>query len=344
MSTDQVALDRSDTDEPVLDLQGLSISIGKRYGDAVEAVQDVSFAIRSGQAMALIGESGSGKTLTAMSLLRLLPANVKPTAGIAQFGSVDLLSCPESELRRIRGNEIGVIFQEPMNSLNPTETVGRQISEVVVRHQHLGAKAAMNRAVELLDQVGIPNARSRVSDYPHRFSGGMRQRVLIARAIANDPRLLIADEPTTALDVTVQAQILGLLRRLQDELSMALLLVTHDLGVVAEACDDVRVMYAGQIVESACTKQTIEAPQHPYTSLLLRSMPAGSERRTRLAAIGGVVPALGSMPVGCRFVDRCPFAVHSCTEDDLEMLPTARGSLTRCRRVQDEALRLEGVS
>ncbi|MGC4070316.1 MAG: ABC transporter ATP-binding protein [Polyangiaceae bacterium] len=284
------------------------------HGKRVVAVDQVSFTIEAGETLALVGESGCGKSVTALSLLRLLPTPPAAIeAGEVLFEDVDLLKLPESRLRAIRGDRIAMIFQEPMTSLNPVFTIGFQLVEAIRLHRKMSRNQAKARAVELLDLVQIPAPSSRYSDYPHQLSGGMRQRVMIAMALACDPRVLIADEPTTALDVTVQAQILELLANLQERRKMGVLFITHDLGIVAEFAQRVAVMYAGQIVERASVADLYRRPMHPYSAGLLGSVPArvlarsaGSAPPTRLPTIEGVVPSLAQLPSGCRFADRCP--------------------------------------
>ena len=288
------------------------------------AVDDVSFDILPGETVGVVGESGCGKSVTALSVMRLVPDPPgRIVGGRVEFLGEDLLKLPEPRMRDIRGNKIGMIFQEPMTSLNPVFTVGDQIGEAIRLHQGVDRKVARDRAIEMLHLVGIPAPESRVDNFPHQMSGGMRQRVMIAMALACDPQLLIADEPTTALDVTIQAQILDLLRRLQRERQMSVLLITHDLGVVAETCDRVVVMYAGKVIERANVKDLFAKPHHPYTAGLLRSVPsfstagtgeARSLERPRLQTIPGMVPALTHLPGGCRFRDRCDRAPPACAE------------------------------
>jgi oligopeptide/dipeptide ABC transporter ATP-binding protein len=284
---------------------------------AVQAVDGVSFSVQEGRTLGIVGESGCGKSVTALSIMGLIP---KPPARIVEgsvtFDGRDLTKLPERELEDIRGMEIAMIFQDPMTSLNPTFKIGTQITETLHRHFDLSKAAARQRAVELLEEVGIPNAAGRLDDYPHQFSGGMRQRVMIAIALSCNPRLLIADEPTTALDVTIQAQILDLLERLREEHRMALIIITHDMGVIAEAADDVAVMYAGQIVEQAPVLDLFDQPEHPYTEALLGALPqleGSGIRDGRLTAIPGRPPDLVDLPEGCRFAPRCPYAgLDSC--------------------------------
>jgi oligopeptide/dipeptide ABC transporter ATP-binding protein len=283
-----------------------------RPGGAVVAVDDVSFEIRRGETLGLVGESGSGKSVTALSLLRLVQPPGRIAAGRVAFKDRDLLTLSEPEMRQVRGAEISLIFQEPMTALNPVFTVGDQIAETLAVHNRATRRGALEQAVELLDRVRIPDARTRVRDYPHQLSGGMRQRVLIAMALACRPSLVIADEPTTALDVTIQAQILDLLREMKASFNLSVLLITHDLGVVAEMADRVAVMYAGRIVEAGPVRALFREPQHPYTRGLLASMPGGAPGQ-RLRAIEGTVPTLGALPAGCAFNPRCPERFDACT-------------------------------
>jgi peptide/nickel transport system ATP-binding protein/oligopeptide transport system ATP-binding protein len=279
----------------------------------VRAVDGVSFALHAGETLAVVGESGSGKSVTALSILRLVaspPGRV--VGGSIRFRGRDLLSLSEAEMRAIRGKEISMIFQEPMTSLNPVYSCGEQIIEVLVLHERLARPAARTRAIELLRKVGMASPETRVDEYPHQMSGGMRQRVMIAMALACRPAVLIADEPTTALDVTIQAQILELLKALRRELGMTVLLITHDLGVVAETADRVAVMYAGQVVEYCGVRDAFRATRHPYTAGLLASLPRLGAERERLRVIPGNVPNPASFPAGCRFHPRCPIAVDQC--------------------------------
>jgi len=279
----------------------------------VRAVDGVSFEVRAGETLALVGESGSGKSVTALSILRLVPEPPgRIVSGRVLFQGRDLLALPPAEMRRVRGREISMVFQEPMTSLNPVFTCGDQIVEALVLHERLRGGAARARAVELLRLVGIPAPEQRAAEYPHQLSGGMRQRVMIAMALACRPALLIADEPTTALDVTIQAQILELLQRLQRELGMAVLLITHDLGVVAETADRVVVLYAGQVVESCDAAAAFQRTRHPYTAGLLASLPRLGSRGERLRVIPGQVPDAARLPAACRFHPRCPAADERC--------------------------------
>jgi len=283
----------------------------------VRAVDGVSLELRGGGTLGLVGESASGKTVTALSILGLVPPPGRITGGRILFAGRDLAALSDRELRTVRGNEIAMVFQEPMTSLNPVFTVGSQIAEAIRLHQHVGGTTARQRAVEMLRLVEIPEAERRMREYPHQMSGGMRQRVMIAMALSCHPRLLIADEPTTALDVTIQAQILDLLDTLRRRLGMALLLVTHDLGVVAERTEELAVMYAGRVVERGRVTEVFRRPLHPYTRALLRCIPrTGEQRRRRLEAIAGIVPDPLHLPSGCRFRDRCPDAVAACASTD----------------------------
>jgi peptide/nickel transport system ATP-binding protein len=280
-------------------------------GGPVAAVDEVSFEVRAGETLCLVGESGSGKSVTALSILRLVQPPGRIAGGSVRFKGRDLLSLAEADMRHVRGAEISLIFQEPMTALNPVFRVGEQIGEALLVHGRATRREARGRAVELLTAVRIPDAAARVDDYPHQLSGGQRQRVLIAMALACKPSLVIADEPTTALDVTIQAEILDLLREMKKALGLSLLLITHDFGVVAETADRVAVMYAGRIVEEGPVRAIFANPQHPYTRGLLASMPGGSPGR--LKAIEGAVPMLGSLPPGCSFNPRCPDRFAPCT-------------------------------
>jgi oligopeptide/dipeptide ABC transporter ATP-binding protein len=279
----------------------------------VAAVDDVSFSLEEGEVLGIVGESGSGKSVTALSMMGLLP---RPPARIAsggiRFAGTDLLALSEAQMRRVRGPGIGMIFQEPMTSLNPVFTIGNQLMETIGAHERLSQQARRERAIAMLGKVGIAAASRRLEDYPHQLSGGMRQRVMIAMALACNPKLLIADEPTTALDVTIQQQILELLLSLRDELGMAIIIITHNMGVVAETADRVLVMYAGKIVEEAGVDALFEAPAHPYTRGLLESIPSLDDERTRLHTIPGALPNPAALPRGCRFAPRCAWRIPAC--------------------------------
>jgi peptide/nickel transport system ATP-binding protein len=281
-------------------------------GGEARAVDGVSFELAAGRVLGLVGESGCGKSVTALSLMRLVPPPGYIAGGEVRLDGRDLLALPEREMRAVRGAGLAMVFQEPMTSLNPVFTVGSQIAEAVRLHRDCTRREARERAVALLAEVGIPDPARRADDYPHQLSGGMRQRVMIAIAISCEPRVLIADEPTTALDVTIQAEILDLLRALRARYGMALLLITHDLGVVAEQADEVAIMYAGRIVEQASVLEIFDRPLHPYTQALFRSMPRVGTRRERLEAIPGQVPDLLRLPSGCTFRDRCTLAIADC--------------------------------
>ncbi|TFH32718.1 MAG: ABC transporter ATP-binding protein [Myxococcales bacterium] len=302
--------------EPLLSLRHLVTAFDTDEG-YLRAVDDVSFDVLPGRTLGIVGESGCGKSVTSLSIMRLVPS--PPgfiEGGEALFEGRDLLQLREAEMRSLRGNEISMIFQEPMTSLNPVYTVGSQIVEAIRLHQRVSRRAAKARAIELLDLVGIPAPSERIDSYPHTLSGGMRQRVMIAMALACQPRLLIADEPTTALDVTIQAQILDLLRSLQEEFGMSIIFISHDLGVMAEFAHEIAVMYAGKIVEQAKTNDLFRTPRHPYTRGLLRSLPSARNRGERLPTIAGLVPDLRALPTGCRFQDRCELATDACRTDE----------------------------
>jgi oligopeptide transport system ATP-binding protein len=305
---------------PLLEVCDLQTQFFTRAG-VVRAVDGVSFELRPGETLGIVGESGCGKSVTALSIMRLVPDPPGRVVGgqvlLHEDGRTrDLLQLPEREVRDIRGNLISMIFQDPMTSLNPVLTIGYQIAEPLIVHRGMSANAARRRVVELLDEVGIPSARARLDDYPHQFSGGMRQRVMIAMAMACQPKLLIADEPTTALDVTIQAQILDLIMRLNEEFGTAVILITHDLGVVAEVCQRVIVIYAGRIIENAPTAALYSQPNHPYTLGLMRSVPRlGVDVKRRLVSIRGMPPDLVASPAGCRFRPRCPRAQTRCEEE-----------------------------
>jgi len=316
------------SDDAVLSVENLSIRF---RGQPIDLIDGVSFAIRKGQTLCLVGESGCGKSVTSLAVMGLLPRRAATiSADSVRFQGQELLSMPAAGLADLRGNRMAMIFQEPMTSLNPVFTVGDQVAEAVRRHKGCTPKQARARALEMFRKVRMPAAEKRLDDYPHQLSGGMRQRVMIAMALANDPALLIADEPTTALDVTIQAQILDLMRELQDETGAALLMITHDLGVVAEIADSVAVMYAGRVVESGPVAQIFNEPQHPYTLGLMGSMPAISGRQGRLITIPGAVPAPEAMPPGCRFATRCPFAGTECDAGAPPLVRDASGAANAC--------------
>ncbi|HUH11815.1 MAG TPA: ABC transporter ATP-binding protein [Longimicrobiales bacterium] len=296
------------------------------------AVDGVSFHVERGEVLGIVGESGCGKSVTALSIMGLVPqppGRIEPGSSIALEGR-DLVGLPEKEMRKIRGNDVAMIFQEPMTSLNPVFRVGEQIAEPLRRHRGMGKKEARARAVELLELVGIPAPDQRVDEYPHQLSGGMRQRIMIAMALACEPDLLIADEPTTALDVTIQAQILELLAELRERMGMAVVLITHDLGVVAEVCDRVVVMYAGEVVETGTVEEIFRTPRHPYTEGLLAAVPRLGSRGEKLAVIPGTVPNATDWPIGCRFHDRCPYGWDLCVRRHPELFDAGPGRGSRC--------------
>jgi peptide/nickel transport system ATP-binding protein len=319
----------------LLSIQDLRVSFRGDNGRVVRAVEGVSLEIRRGATLGLVGESGCGKTATALAVMGLLPKQAQ-VSGRVVFDGLDLLRLPDRDLRDLRGNRLAMIFQEPMTALNPSYTIGQQIAEALVRHRGLSARAARERAIDLLARVRIPSPRERFEEYPHQLSGGMRQRAMIAIALACGPELLIADEPTTALDVTIQAQILDLLRELKAETGAAILLVTHDLGVVAEVCSEVAVMYAGQLVERAPVETLFERPGHPYTVGLLGSLPRLDRRVDRLASIEGMVPNLMAPPAGCRFAPRCPLARDECRAGPPPLVRLDSQHWTRCVRAPIE--------
>lgn len=294
-----------------------------------KAVQGVSFHIGAGETLGIVGESGCGKSVTSLSIMRLLSDKTR-VSGEVVYNDKDLLKLTDAQMRKIRGNEIGMIFQEPMTSLNPVHKIGRQVGETLFLHRGMSTREAYRASIEMLQRVGIPRAEQIVDEYPHQLSGGMRQRVMIAIAMACNPTLLIADEPTTALDVTIQAQILELMRNLAKDNGTSILLITHDLGVVAEMCDRVVVMYAGRVVEEGAVRQIFHNPQHPYTKGLLNSIPKLIGERTRLQPIEGNVPSLQNMPEGCRFAARCPFVMDKCIAHNPDLFQVEDGHASRC--------------
>ena len=329
--------------KPLLEVRDLVTSFRTDRG-LLRAVDGVSFTVPERSTVGIVGESGSGKSVTSLSIMRLIPTPPgKIESGQVLLAGRELLSLPEREMRRVRGNAISMIFQEPMTSLNPVYTVGAQIVEAVLLHQQRSRREAWARAVEMLRLVGIPSPETRAKSYPHELSGGMRQRVMIAMALACEPKLLIADEPTTALDVTIQAQVLDLLRKLQRLLGMSVVLITHDLGVVAEFAERIVVMYAGRVVEEGLVDEVFRSPKHPYTEGLLRSIPelgtsADPKRRPRrLPTIEGMVPDLRDLPVGCRFQDRCGYVIDRCKieEPELLALPAMGDRKSRCHRASE---------
>ena len=317
--------------EPLLRLDDLKTYFYTEEG-VVKAVDGVTFDVEHGEILGLVGESGCGKTVTALSILRLIPVPPgKIVSGSVHFEGEDLIRMDEDEIRHIRGNAIAMIFQEPMTSLNPVLTIGRQLTETLELHLKMDRGGATQRAVELLETVGISEARSRINDYPHQFSGGMRQRVMIAMALSCNPKLLLADEPTTALDVTIQAQILELLTRLTRELGTSVIIITHNLGVVARYADRVNVMYAGKIIERGTAKEIYGNPRHPYTIGLLASVPRLDEpRKEKLQPIEGMPPDLIELPQGCSFRERCKYAIDRCATEIPPLLEVSEGHTSAC--------------
>jgi peptide/nickel transport system ATP-binding protein len=324
--------------EPLLAVDDLRVAFAGDDGRMTLAVDGVGFALQRGHTLGIVGESGCGKSVTSLSIMGLLPKQSARVSGSVTFEGTDLLRTADRTLRDLRGDRLAMIFQEPMTSLNPSYTVGDQIAETVIRHRGASPREARAHAIEMLRHVRIPSPAQRVDDYPHHLSGGMRQRAMIAMALACGPQLLIADEPTTALDVTIQAQILDLMRRLRAETGTAIILITHDLGVVAELCDDIVVMYAGQVVERAPVAALFAQPQHPYTVGLLGSIPRLDRRRDRLAAIDGTVPDMTAPPPGCRFARRCPFADERCRHEAPPPVDVAAGHMSRCWKAPLEHL------
>ncbi|MCG3162587.1 MAG: Dipeptide transport ATP-binding protein DppD [Acidobacteria bacterium] len=319
-------------------MRNLKTYFATKRGEA-RSVDDVSFTLEQGEVLSLVGESGCGKSVTALSVMRLIASPGRIVGGEVLFEGRDLLKLSEAEMRSIRGDDIAMIFQDPMTSLNPVYTVGEQIAEAIRLHRKVSKKEAWNQAIEGMRDVAIPAPEARAKSYPHEMSGGMRQRVMIAMALACDPKLLIADEPTTALDVTIQAQILELLTELREKRNLALLLITHDLGVVAETSDRVAVMYAGRIVEEAPARELFAKPRHPYTEGLLRAVPrldeSVAEKKKRLHTIEGVVPNPLNLPPGCRFAPRCEHAREKCGEGEIPLIDVGAAHLSRCIRVNE---------
>ena len=315
--------------KPLLEVQGLKTYFYTEDG-VVQAINGVDFEIHPGEVMGLVGESGSGKSVTSLSIMRLLPASGKIVEGTIRFNGKDLVQLPEDEMVQLRGDELSMIFQQPTSCLNPVFRIGDQIAETIMVHQELSKQEAWRQAVEMLRKVGIPDPERRATAFPHEISGGQAQRVMIAMALSCLPKLLIADEPTTALDVTIQAQILDLMRKLRSETGTAILLITHDMGVIAEMCDSVAVMYAGQIVEYTDVYTLFDNPLHPYTEGLLSAIPVLGEARETLAVIPGSVPNLIDLPPGCKFAPRCPYAKDYCTEHDPDLLEVRPNQKVRC--------------
>ncbi len=326
--------------EPLLSVRDLVVTFRTDTGH-VTAVDGATFDVEEGTTVGIVGESGCGKSVASLSIMRLIPSPPgKIEAGQIRFKGRDLLTLPDREMRKVRGNEISMIFQEPMTSLNPVYTVGSQIVEAIRLHQDKNRRQARAHAIEMLQLVGMASPETNVDAYPHQLSGGMRQRVMIAMALACEPKLLIADEPTTALDVTIQAQILELLRKLQDKLGMSIIFITHDLGVIAECAKEVVVMYAGRVVERCDAKTIFTNSRHPYTRGLLASIPRveppqADGKRRRLPTIEGMVPDLAALPIGCRFADRCSMRQDRCTESDPLLREISKGHYTRCVRAEE---------
>ena len=321
--------------ENILEVRNLQTSFKTEAGE-IKAVDGVSFDVPKGKTIGIVGESGSGKSITSLTIMRLLAKNGYIKNGEILYKGKDITKLTDKEMRDIRGNQISMIFQEPMTSLNPVFTVGQQISETIRIHKKVSKKEALNLSVEMLKLVGIPSPEKRIKQYPFELSGGMRQRVMIAMALACDPEILIADEPTTALDVTIQAQILELIRDLQNRLGMSVIMITHDLGVVAETCDYVAVMYAGQVVEYADVRTLFKNPKHPYTLGLLNSLPRHDIDQEKLIPIKGMVPSPFDMPAGCRFAPRCPVATDICHGKMPELEEKESNSQIRCWLYSDE--------
>lgn len=323
----------------LLEISNLQTHFPTKEG-IVRAVNDVSFHIDEGELLGLVGESGCGKSITALSIMRLISRPGKIVGGSIKFNSIELTEASENKMREIRGNDIAMIFQDPMTSLNPVYTVGEQIAEALRLHRKMNKKDAWEATIEAMKEVAIPSPSTRVKDYPHQLSGGMRQRVMIAMALACEPELLIADEPTTALDVTIQAQILELLNELRQTRKLAILLITHDLGVVAETADRVCVMYTGKIVEQSSVEEIFEKPKHPYTQGLINSVPKLSEEHiqgeTRLSTIEGTVPSPTELPTGCHFAPRCVYKKEICVKDDIPLYELENEIKVRCVLYNDE--------
>jgi len=323
---------------PLLQIEGLKVTFRGREKRITHAVDAVDLTLHHGMTLGLVGESGCGKSVTSLAVMGLLPRMQTEIAGRVRFEGIDLLALPDRQMRDLRGARLAMVFQEPMTSLNPSYTIGEQIIEAVVRHRGLSRRDARAHAIEMLRRVKIPAPEQRIDDYPHKLSGGMRQRVMMAIALSCEPQLLIADEPTTALDVTIQAQILDLLRELKATTLSAIILITHDLGVVAETCDEVAVMYAGEIVERAPVEAVFARPGHPYTVGLLGSIPRLDRRSERLATVEGRVPDMTALPAGCRFAPRCPFAGEICVSAPPPLVPIGEHHWTRCVRAPIEKL------
>jgi len=326
------------TTSALIEIEGLRVLFHGDDGRITHAVDSVDLSVANGATLGLVGESGSGKSVTSLAIMGLLPKRSAEVSGSIRFDGRDLLTASDRTLRDLRGNRLAMIFQEPMTSLNPSFSIGDQIAEAILRHRGGSRRAARERTIELLRRVHIPSPERRIDEYPHKLSGGMRQRVMIAMALACDPELLIADEPTTALDVTLQAQILDLMRELKAASGAAIIMITHDLGVVAEVCDEVAVMYAGEIVERASVDELFASPQHPYTVGLLGSIPRLDRQTSHLATIEGMVPNMTKPPAGCRFAARCPFVDEACLTAPPPLVEVSPGHASRCIKAPLERL------
>ena len=323
----------------LLKIENLTIHFPTEDGD-VRAVNDVSLSVEAGQTLGLVGETGAGKTTTALGILRLVPEPGQVESGSICYKDQDIMQMSEKEVQDIRGNEISMIFQDPMTALNPVMTVGDQVAEVILRHQNCTKVEAQQRMIDILGKVGI--GPDRASDYPHQFSGGMKQRIVIAIALACNPKLLLADEPTTALDVTIQAQVMRMINDLKREFNTSMILITHDLGIVAESCDQVAIMYAGEIVEQGSLEDIFDHTAHPYTKGLFNSIPSLDKDTERLQPIQGLMPDPANLPQGCKFHPRCPYAVEACGQQHPGMTEVSPGHLCRCLRCGDPILSEEG--
>ena len=315
--------------KPLLEVKELNVSF-KTGKDVIKVVSDLSLSVNEGERLGIVGESGSGKSVTSLAIMQLLPANTETVTGEILFNGENLLEAGDTKMQSIRGNHISMIFQEPMTSLNPIHTCGKQIAESVLLHSNATKKEAYARALELLKLCGIPAPEQRMKEYPHQLSGGMRQRIMIAIALACDPELLIADEPTTALDVTIQAQILELMKKLGDDRKLATIMITHDLGIVYDFCDRVIVVYTGEVVEAAPVHELFDNPQHPYTKGLIAALPQLGTSVERLEAVEGMVPDAKDMPSGCHFAPRCKYATDRCIDEHPGLVTTANGRQVRC--------------
>ena len=321
--------------KPLLEVKKLNVSF-KTGKDVIKVVSDLSLSVNEGERLGIVGESGSGKSVTSLAIMQLLPANTETVTGEILFNGENLLETGDTKMQSIRGNHISMIFQEPMTSLNPIHTCGKQIAESVLLHSNATKKEAYGRALELLKLCGIPAPEQRMREYPHQLSGGMRQRIMIAIALACDPELLIADEPTTALDVTIQAQILELMKKLGDDRKLATIMITHDLGIVYDFCDRVIVVYTGEVVEAAPVHELFDNPQHPYTKGLIAALPQLGTSVERLEAVAGVVPDAKDMPSGCHFAPRCKYATDRCVFEHPGLVTTASGRQVRCFLAKEE--------